>query len=196
MDIVRITLSGYGCDAARGIIAKKNYNRIKNSTSLDNVWVKGLNKKIGKRWNGFKEEFHDYGITKGDIIISVNDEEIINLPISVLGSYSFEDDNLVELEGYHYPITDDVVVTSIQELQGTFMDVIFITNEEFNFNKFRFIEKEIQNEKEDIIISSLISEVYYDEELINFTGDNTELRMSNVYFDCPDNRIKRNVSKK
>lgn len=192
MDIVRITLTGYGYDVARGIVAKKDYNRIKNSASLDNIWIKGLKKKLGKQWNEFKEDFHEYGITKGDIIITVNDEEILNLPINVLDSYSFSDVDLVDLEGYMYPITDDVVVTIIQELQGTFMDVVFITEEEFDLRKFKFIEKEIQNEKEEAMISSLISEVYYDGEMINFTGDNTDLRMSNIYFDTGDKKFQKN----
>ena len=181
MDIVRITLMGQGYDVVRGIVSKQEYNKLKNS--LNNVWIKDLNKKLRKKLKGFVEEFHDYGITNGDITITVNDEEILNLPISVLDSYSFNDVNLVDLEGYAYPITNDVVMTSIQKLDGVFMDVIFITEEDFNINKFKFIEKEIQNEKENTIINSLISEVYYDGELINFTGNNTELRMSNIYYD-------------
>jgi hypothetical protein len=192
MDIVRVTLIGCGYDVARGIVTKKDYNRIKNSTSLDNIWIKGLYKKLGKQWGGIKQEFHDYGITNGDIIITVNNEELINLPVNVLNSCSFSDGDLVDLEGYNYPITDDVVVTSIQELKGTFMDVVFVTDEEFNFNKFKFIEKEIQDENEGTIISSLISEVYYDGELISFTGDNTELRMSRINFDTGEKKFQKN----
>jgi hypothetical protein len=74
-------------------------------------------------------------------------------------------------------------MTSVQKLEGVFMDVVFVTKEDFDFSKFKFIEKEIQDEKENIIISSLIAEVYYDGELISFTGNNTELRMSNIYYD-------------
>lgn len=181
MDIVRITLMGQGYDVVRGIVSKQEYNKLKNS--LNNVWIKDLNKKLRKKLKGFIEEFHDYGISSGDIIITVNEEEVINLPISVLNSYSFNDVNLVELEGYMYPITDEVVMTSVQKIDGVLMDVMFITEEDFDINKFKFIEKEIQNEKEDTIINSLISEVYYDGQLINFTGNNTELRMSNVYYD-------------
>jgi hypothetical protein len=169
MDIVRITLLGHGYDVVRGIVAKKEYNKMKNSNSLDNIWIKNLNKKISRKLKGFIQEFRDYGI--------------INLPISVLNSYSFNDIELVELEGYHYPVTDEVVMTSVQKLEGVFMDVVFVTKEDFDFSKFKFIEKEIQDEKENIIISSLIAEVYYDGELISFTGNNTELRMSNIYYD-------------
>jgi hypothetical protein len=88
----------------------------------------------------------------------------------------------MELEGYQYPSTDGVVVTSVQELYGVFMDVIFVTSEKFDVTKFKFIKKEIQDEKEETLFN-LISEVYYDEELIKFEGDNTDLRMSNVNFD-------------
>jgi hypothetical protein len=183
MDIVRITLVGQGYDAVRGIVTKKDYNKLKSSNSLDNVWIKNLNKKISRKLKGFTQEFHDYGITNGDIAVTVNDEEIINLPISVLNSYSFNDIELVDLEGYNYPITDEVVMTSVQKLEGIFMDVVFVTKEDFDFSKFKFIEKEIQDEKENTIISSLICEVYYDGELISFTGNNTELRMSNIYYD-------------
>ena len=183
MDIVKITLFGSGFDVVRGIVSKQVYNRIKNSNSLDNIWIKDLNKKIGKKWESFTKEFHDYGITIGDITIPVKDEEMLNLPTSVLNSYSFNDVELVDLEGYHYPITKDVVVTSVQKIEGVIMDVMFVTEDDFDFGKFKFIEKEIQDEKENTIISSLICEVYDDGELIKFTGNNTDLRMSKIYFD-------------
>ena len=166
----------------RGIVKKKDYNKIKNSSTLDNVWTKELGRKIEKRFTGFKTEFNDYGISKGDLIIQVNGEEHINIPISVLDGYSFNDGDMVDLEGYLYPITNEVIVTSVQELHGTFMDVVFVTSEPFDFGKFKFIKKEIQNEKEETLLN-LISEVYYDGDFIMFEGDNTDLRMSNVNFD-------------
>lgn len=196
MDIVRITLTGYGFDVARGIVTENEYVNIKNSTSLDNVWIKGLNRKIEQKFNGFIKEFRDYGITKGDITITVNDDEVLELPITILNSYSFNDIELVDLEGYHYPVTEDVVVTSIQELQGTFMDVVFITEDDFDFSKFKFIEKEIQNENEEVIISSLISEVYYNGQLLNFDGNNTDLRMSNIHFDTGKTKFQKDEKNK
>ena len=189
MDIVRIMLLGNGYDVTRGIVTKKNYIKIKNSSALDNVWIKELGKKIEKNFTGFKTEFNDYGISKGDLIIEVNGEEFIYIPISVLDDYKFNGVDLTELEGYQYPSTDEVVVTSVQELQGVFMDVMFVTAEEFDFTKFKFIKKEIQDEKEKILFN-LISEVYYDGEFIKFEGNNTDLRMSNVNFD-----IGKKVSK-
>lgn len=194
MDIVRITLSGQGYDVVRGIVSKQQYNKLKDS--LNNVWVKDLNKKLSKKLKDFIEEFHDYGITKGDITITVNDEEILNLPITVLNSYSFNDVNLVDLEGYHYPITNDVIMTSVQTLEGTFMDVIFVTEEDFDLNKLKFIEKEIQDENENVIINSLISEVYYDGQKIIFTGNNTDLRMVKFYYDIGDKKVLKNEKNK
>ena len=49
MDIVRITLSGYGYDVVRGIVEKRNYNELKDSKSLNDIWVKNLNDKITKK---------------------------------------------------------------------------------------------------------------------------------------------------
>lgn len=190
MDIVRITLSGQGYDVVRGIVSKQEYTKLKDS--LNNVWIKDLNKKLSKKLKGFIQEFHDYGITKGDITITVNDDELINLPISVLNSYSFNDVDLVELEGYHYPVTNDVVMTSVQTLEGTFMDVMFVTEEDFDINKLKFIEKEIQDENENVIIDSLISEVYYDGEQIIFTGNNTDLRMVKFYYDIGNEKVLKN----
>jgi hypothetical protein len=194
MDIVRITLCGSGFDVMRGIVSKQEYNKLKNS--LNNIWIKDLNKKIIKKLKSFIGEFHDYGITKGDVIISVNDEEIINLPISVLNSYSFNDVDLVDLEGYHYPNTKEVVMTSTQSLEGVFMDVIFVTEEDFDINKLKFIEKEIQDENENVIIDSLIAEVYYDGQRIIFTGNNTDLRMAKIHYDIGDKKVLKNEKNK
>jgi hypothetical protein len=191
MDIIRITLAGQGYDVIRGIVAKKEYNKIKNS--LNNVWVKDLNKRIAKNLKGFIKEFHDYGIAKGDMVITVNNQEFVNLPISVLEGYSFNGADLVDLEGYSYPIVDDdVVITSVQKLEGVFMDVMFITQEEFDITKLKFVEKIIQDENENTIIDSLISEVYYDGQEIIFTGNNTDLRMAKIYCDIGKEKVIKN----
>jgi len=183
MDIVRIILTGReGYDVVRGVITKSVYEEIENSNSLDNVWNKDLNKIFKKNWK-IKKEFHDFGIKKGDITVQLNGEEIINLPIDILEDYIFSDFSLVEEEGYGYPVTNDIVMTSLQTLEGTFMDVIFVTEEEFDFNKFKFVQKTIHDENEKIILDKLISEVYYDGVLLNFSGIETELKMSKVLFD-------------
>ena len=103
---------------------------------------------------------------------------------------------MVNLEGYHYPVTNEVVMTSVQTLEGVFMDVMFITEEEFNINKLKFIEKEIQDENENVIIDSLISEVYYDGEQIIFTGNNTDLRMVKIYYDIGEEKVLKNEKNK
>lgn len=191
MDIVRIKLLGpEGYDVARGVVTKKVYNNIEKSNSLNDVWIKDFNKKIKKFWD-FKKDFHDFGIKKGDVIIELNGKEIINIPLSCLEGFTFSDVELIEEEGYDYPVTSDIVLTSIQQLEGLFMDVIFITEEPFDFNKFKFIKKVIHNEKEEIILSDLISEVYYDGFLLNFEGGFTELRMSKVFFDDEEKISKK-----
>jgi hypothetical protein len=189
MDIVRITLTGQGYDVVRGIVSKKEYEKLK---TLDNIWIKNLNKKLKKKLKGFIVQFHDYGISKGEVIISVNNEEVFNLPINILDGYNFNTVNLVDVEGYAYPIiTNDVVMTSVQNLEGVFMDVMFVV-EDFDINKLKFIKKEIQDENENNIIDSLISEVYYDGENIIFTGNNTDLRMVKFYYDTGEEKVLKN----
>jgi hypothetical protein len=182
MDIVRIILSGYGCEISRGIITKEEHNRIQNSDSLDNMWVKGLYKYLGKKW----ERIHlqeDYGITKGDILITVNDNIVLDLPISVLESLCLNDkDCLVEGGVYNYPKTNDVVMTTIQHHSGIISDILFITTDHFDVGKLKFISKNVYNEDNETIIDSLISEIYYNGESIEINGSQTDLRMSNIYF--------------
>lgn len=186
MDIVRIILSGYGCEISRGIITKEEHSRIKNSDSLDNIWVKGLYKYLGKKWERIDLQ-QDYGITKGDILITVNDEVVLDLPISVLDTYEY----LVENLDCDYPETDDVVMTTIQHHSGIISDIMFITLDGFDINQLKFIRKEIHNEHNKTIIDSLISEVYYDGESIELNGSETDLRMSNIYFDTNKNEKRR-----
>lgn len=191
MDIVRIKLLGSeGYDVTRGVVTRKVYNNIEKSNSLNDVWIKDFNKKIKKFWD-FKKDFHDFGIKKGDVIIELNGKEIINIPLSCLEGFTFSDVELIEEEGYGYPVTSDIVLTSMQQLEGLFMDVIFITEEPFDFNKFKFIKKVIHNEKEEIILNDLISEVYYDGVLLTFEGGSTELRMSKVFFDDEEKISKK-----
>lgn len=191
MDIVRIKLLGSeGYDVTRGVVTRNVYNNIEKSNSLNDVWVKDFNKKIKKFWD-FKKDFHDFGIKKGDVIIELNGKEIINIPLSCLEGFTFSDVELIEEEGYGYPVTSDIVLTSMQQLEGLFMDVIFITEEPFDFNKFKFIKKVIHNEKEEIILNDLISEVYYDGVLLTFEGGSTELRMSKVFFDDEEKISKK-----
>jgi len=181
MDIVRIILNGYGCEVARGIITREQYNQIENSEALDDIWVKGLYKKLGKKWERIDLQ-QDFGIINGDLIITVNDEEVLDLSTSVLETLKFND-NFLEKEKYRYPKTKDVVMTTVQHQSGTIADIMFIVNGEFDINKLKLVTKDIHNENNEVIIESLISEIYYDGELLPFGGSKTELRMSNIYFD-------------
>jgi hypothetical protein len=191
MDIVRIILSGYGCEISRGLITKEEHKRIKDSDSLDNIWVKGLYKYLGKKWERIDLQ-EDYGIIRGDILLTINDNTVIDLPISVLESLCLNgEDCMVEDEGYMYPKTTDVVMTTIQHHSGTISDMLFMTTDDFDISKLKFIRKEIYNENNEIIIDSLISEVYYDGLPIPFGGSKTDLRMSNIYFDTNRNEKRR-----
>jgi ribosome-associated toxin RatA of RatAB toxin-antitoxin module len=62
MDIVKITMMGYGCEIARGIITPQNYKKVENL--IDNVWHKNLFKKL-KGETKIKTYSEDYGIIKG-----------------------------------------------------------------------------------------------------------------------------------
>jgi len=185
MDIVRIILDGYGYDVARGIITKEQYRQIEKSDALDNLWIKGLYKKLGKKWERIDLQ-QDYGIIMGDVIILVNEEEVLDLPTSVLDTIT-SNKNIIEKEKYNYPQTSEVVMTTVQYLSGRIADIMFITNDEFDISKLKFIMKDIHNENGNLIIESLISEIYYDGEPIPFGGSETDLRMSKIYFDIDEN---------
>ena len=74
-------------------------------------------------------------------------------------------------------------MTTIQHQSGTIADIMFIVNGEFDINKLKLVTKDIHNENNKVIIESLISEIYYDGQPLPFGGSETDLRMSNIYFD-------------
>lgn len=180
MDIVRITLKGYGCEVGRGIITKEQKNKLEKSKTLDNIWVKGLYKHIGKKWKRIELSSYDYGIISGDIIVTLNNQTILDLPTTVLGMDLGDQPLLVKINN-HYPETENIVMTTLQHEQGVIADIMFIT-ENFDISKLVFTQKDIHNSDNDVIIGSLISEISYDGVVIPFTGSETELRLSNVYF--------------
>ena len=81
MDIVKITLIGYGCEIARGTISNKNYNKVEKI--INDVWHKDLFKKI-KKETEIKTYSEDYGIIKGDIIIELNGKQIFEQQLTTL----------------------------------------------------------------------------------------------------------------
>lgn len=188
MDIVRIILNGYGCEVARGIITKEDYKEMEKSDSLDNIWVKGLYKYLGKKWTRIEQQLYEYGLINGDVKVLVNDEEVIDLQSNLLDTLN---GNMTSKEGWVYPRTNDVVMTTLQYQYGTIADVMFVINDEFDIRKLKFVEKEVHNDNNEVIINSLMSEIYYDDELIEFYGSSTDLTMSNIYFDKKDEHEKR-----
>lgn len=175
MDIVRITMVGYGCEVNRGVIPKGKEKTIEKS--MANVWVKGLFEKLGENTK-IKKVVNEVGLIKGDIIIEVNGEIILDIPIN-----SFETLINNKTESVEYPKTDNVVVTSIQHQEGVFSDTIFILDDYFNLEKLTLIKKNIKDKVDNIIIPSLYCEIYYDGELIPMMDDFTDLRMSRLYME-------------
>ena len=176
MNIVRVTMSGYGCEIARGSITKQEFDQLKNSDSLDNVWLKELyKKKIKEKLKTIEEQFHIIGLISGDIKVDVDGETVLDLPINVV-------DNL-KTEILDYPETKNVVITTVQEQEGIVCDTIFITDEPFEINKLEVINKEIINKVDNPLMPSLFSEIRYDGALVPITGTITDLRMSRVFYE-------------
>ena len=82
-----------------------------------------------------------------------------------------------------YPKTNEVVITSVQHQEGVFSDNLFILCDNFDINKLSIIKKDIKNKIDNLLVSSLYCELYYDGELIPMTDNSTDLRMSRLYFE-------------
>lgn len=175
MEIVRITMEGYGCEINRGIVPSDEYVGLEKS--LNNIWHKNLFQKIEKKVN-LKKETHNCGLIKGEIKIEVDDFVIIETSIK-----SFETLVNYKTETVDYPITDDVVVTSVQHQEGVFLDTIFIVDGKFDLDKLTIVKKDIRNKIDNILVSSLYCEIYYDGYLIPINDNVTDLRMSRLYFE-------------
>ena len=165
MDVIRITMNGYGCEVNRGIVPKGNEEKLKSS--LNNVWFKNLYKKLEEK-----------GLIKGDIRIEVNGEVEVEMPIR-----AFETIVKNKKEKVKYPITKDVVITSIQHQEGLFSDTIFILKDGFDLNKLLLIKKDIKDKVDNTIVSSLYCELHYDGEIIPMMDTFTDLRMSRLYLE-------------
>lgn len=175
MDIIRITMVGYGCEINRGIVPKGKEKKIENS--LDNVWFKDLFERLEERTE-IKKVVNEVGLIKGDIIIEVDGEIIFDTSIK-----SFEALVNNEVESVDYPKTKDVVITSIQHQEGIFSDTIFVLDDYFDLEKLTLIKKDIKDKVDNIIIPSLYCELYYDGELIPMMDNFTDLRMSRLYLE-------------
>jgi hypothetical protein len=179
MDIVRITMSGYGCEINRGIIPEGSEKKIEKS--LDNVWFKDLFKRLEKKTE-IKKVVGEMGLITGDLTIEVNGEKILDM--SMNSSEALIKNELIEVS---YPKTLDVVVTSIQHQEGVFSDTIFILDDDFDLDKLTLIKKNIKDKVDNVIISSLYCELYYEDILIPMMDNITDLRMSRLYFENTKN---------
>ena len=177
MDIVKITLFGYGCEIARGTVTKKNYNKVKQH--IDDVWHKNLFKKI-KEKTEIKTYSEDYGIIKGDIIIELNGEQILENQLTTLEVLNFIE---IENEKIEYPKTKDIVLTTVQYQEGVISDVIFVTKEDFDITKLKMIKKNVDYNIYKGLKTSLYCELYYDNERIPLMERNTDLRSSFLYLE-------------
>ncbi len=182
MDFIRITLSGFGYDIQRDIITEKEYRRIEESNSLDDIWFKGLNEFLDDECDKIKIQ-NDYGMYSGDLIVEVNNEIVLDVPISILD----EVDSRVRKETYRYPKTKDIVMTTIQKHSGIISDMYLVSLESFNISELNFIFKTIENENGTNITDRLLSEIEYMGDKFKVDFSDTELLGSNVYFDNKKN---------
>lgn len=175
---------GQGCEIARGIISKKDYIKVKNSHNLDEIWLDNLyNEKVKKEFQNINEQFNEVGLVSGDVIIEVDDEVILDLPINLLGLKDMNRKRVI-----NYPETNDVVLTSIQNIEGIVCDTMFITADDFDLNKLKIIKKDIETKVDFPQIPSLFCEIRYDNEIVPITGKITDLRMSRLYYDTDEQK--------
>ncbi len=175
MDIIRITMNGYGCEVNRGIVPEGKEEKLKES--LNNVWFKNLFKKLEEKTK-IKKIVEEKGLIKGDIRIEVNGVVEIEMPIR-----AFETIVKNKKQNVKYPKTKDVVITSIQHQEGLFSDTIFILKDSFKLNKLKLIKKDIKDKADNTIVSSLFCEIHYDNEVIPMMDTFTDLRMSRLYLE-------------
>jgi hypothetical protein len=175
MDIVKITMEGYGCEISRGSINKENENKIEKYT--EDVWKKNLYQEI-KEEVKINTYFENYGIVKGQIRIDIDFENFIDVPLSVL---EVIDKSLVTKEKIEYPKTDEIILTTVQHQEGLIFDVTFVTENEFDLSKLQINKKEITYNIDNPKNVVLFCELYYDGEKIPLNKQINDLRTSMIY---------------
>lgn len=179
MDIVKITMFGYGCEIGRGTIKQKDYKKLKNLD--EEVWQKNLIKKLKEdkdiEINIISE---DYGIIKGDIKIEIDGEVILDTQINTLDVLN---ENIVDNQIVDYPNTKDIVITTVQHLEGVICDILLVIDDKFNIDNLKLIRKDIIYNVDNPLVSSLYCELYYDNEIIPLTDPVTDLRNSQLYLE-------------
>jgi len=187
MKIVRITMKGFGCEIARGLVPKEEYKKVEKSNTLDNVWSKNLYKKrVKKQYKNIREQFNHLGLISGDLTVEIDGEVTQQLPISATDSFG-----LSILERYEYPKTNDIVLTTVQHQEGIVCDTMFITADDFDINKLKIIEKQVVGKVDNLLIPSLFCEIRYDGISVPITGTITDLRMSRLYYDTNEKNNNR-----
>jgi len=177
MDIVKITLVGYGCEIARGTIQNKNYHKV--DKIINDVWHKNLFKKV-KEETEIKTYSEDYGIISGDIIIEVDGEQILEHQLTTLEILNFIE---IENKKIEYPKTNDIILTTVQHQEGQICDTMFVTKDYFDVTKLKLTKKNINYNVDKGLTSSLYCELYYDNEKIPLMSKNTDLRTSFLYLE-------------
>lgn len=179
MEIVKITMFGHGCEIGRGTIKQKDYKKLKNLE--EEVWQKNLIKKL-KENNDIELEIisEDYGLIKGEIKIEVEGEIILDSEIKTLDILN---ENLITNQTVDYPNTEDIVITTVQHLEGVICDTMIVISEKFDINKLKLIRKDIIYNVDNPLVSSLYCELYYNNEKIPLTDPVTDLRNSRLYLE-------------
>jgi hypothetical protein len=179
MDIVKITMFGYGCEIGRGTVKQKYYKKLKNLD--EEVWQKNLIKKLKEDKDvEIKIISEDYGIIKGDIKIEVEDDVIMDTQIITLDILN---EDIVKNEVIHYPDTKDIVITTVQHLEGVICDILFVIDGKFDLDKLKLVRKDIVYNVDNPLVTSLYCELYYDNEMIPLTDPITDLRNSRLYLE-------------
>jgi hypothetical protein len=168
MDIIRITMRGYGCKVNKGVINANNIESVE--VKLNNVWLKDLYEEIGKEVE-IDNVFSEFGLISGDIEIEVNGEKILDLPINSLEFITTT--KLIVVDNK----TEGDSLISIQHQEGIFSDTIFVLNEKFDLNKLCLIKKSIDLDG----LETLYSGLTYQGEVIPITDTSTDLRMSRMF---------------
>jgi hypothetical protein len=179
MDIVKITMFGYGCEIGRGTIKQKDYKKLKNLD--EDVWHKNLIKKL-KETKDIDLEIisEDYGIIKGDIKIEVEGETVLDTQVTTLDILN---ENIVTDQIVEYPNTEDIVITTVQHLEGVICDTLIVIDEDFDIKNLKLIRKDIIYNVDNPLVSSLYCELYYNNEKIPMTDSITDLRNSRLYLE-------------
>ena len=149
---------------------------------------------IGTEWNEFRaldflkikesskiETYsEDYGLVSGNIKIEVNDDVIIDNDVSTIELLNGINTITKDIEN---PITDEIILTTVQHQEGVICDTIFVLNDKFNISKLSFIKKNIIYNIDNPSISSVYCELYYDGEIIPLIDSETDLRTSRLYLE-------------